>query len=67
VDGATARDVVDCIGACAEGRTLVIVTHIRREAELADRIVVMEEGRVEKDFTRGSEGYRRLLGRLRPD
>lgn len=67
VDGATARDVVDCIGTCAEGRTLVIVTHIRREAELADRIVVMEEGRVETDFTRGSEGYRRLLDRLRPD
>lgn len=67
LDGATARDVVERLGACAEGRTLVIVTHIRREAELAGRIVVMEEGRVEKDCARGSEGYRRLLDRLRPD
>ncbi|MET3662327.1 amino acid ABC transporter ATP-binding/permease protein [Aquamicrobium ahrensii] len=67
LDGPTARDVVERVGARAEGRTLVIVTHVRREAELADRILLVEQGGVRADCTRGSEEYLKLLDRLRPD
>lgn len=67
LDGPTARDVVERVGARAEGRTLVIVTHVRREAELADRILLVEHGGVRADCTRGSGEYLKLLDRLRPD
>jgi ATP-binding cassette subfamily C protein CydC len=67
LDGPTARDVIERVGICADGRALVIVTHVRREAELADRILLIEHGRVQADCVRGSREYLRLLERLRPD
>lgn len=67
LDGATARDVIERLDARAQDRALVIVTHVRREAELADRIVLVEGGRIVADAARGSEGHEELLGRLRPD
>lgn len=67
LDGPTARDVIERIGVCAGKRALVVVTHVRREAELADRIVLMEAGKIEADCARGSEAYLKLLARLRPD
>lgn len=67
LDGRTARDVVERIGAAARGRTLVVATHVRREAALADRLVVLSRGRIVSDLRRGDDGYKTALDRLRPD
>ena len=55
--------------ASAHGRTLVIATHIRREAALADRLVCLQHGRVTADLRRGVDGpaFDAALHRLRPD
>ena len=67
LDGATARDVMTRIEAGSTGRSLVIATHIRREAELADRLILLRGGRIVADVARGSTEYDQMLGRLRPD
>lgn len=67
LDGRTARDVVERIGAAARGRTLVVATHVRREAALADRLVLLSRGRIVSDFRRGDGGYKTALDGLRPD
>ena len=67
LDGATARDVMARIGAGSKGRSLVIATHIRREAELADRLILLRGGRIVADVARGSTEYEEMLSRLRPD
>ena len=67
VDGDTARDVIERIGARASGRTVVIATHIRREAEIANRLIELKAGRVEADRKQDSVEYGVLVNRLRPD
>jgi len=67
LDGATARDVIRRLAGRAEGRTILIATHLRREAEIADRIVIMERGRIVATERRGRPGYEEALNRLRPD
>lgn len=67
LDGQTARDVMARIGAGSKGRSLVIATHIRREAELVDRLIVLDGGRIVADAARGTAGYQEMLSRLRPD
>jgi putative ABC transport system ATP-binding protein len=48
LDSATARDVLGILeGLSAEGRTVLIVTHDRELAELAHRVVVMSDGRIQ--------------------
>ena len=65
LDSATAADVLQRLGAALQGRTAVIATHMRREAELADRLLVLEAGRVTGDWPRGSAGHAEALARLR--
>lgn len=60
LDGVTARDVLARLSAMAAGRSLVIATHIRREAAIADRIAVIEGGRITEISRRGG---RRSKGR----
>nr|WP_295466467.1 thiol reductant ABC exporter subunit CydC [Mesorhizobium sp.] len=67
LDGQTARDVMARIAAGSEGRSLVIATHIRREAELADRLILLSGGRIVADVARGSAEYEEMISRLRPD
>jgi len=67
LDGRTARDVLHRLALRAEGRALVIATHIRREAALADRIVVIEDGRITEFSRRGEAAFEKTLDRLRPD
>ncbi|WP_374444765.1 amino acid ABC transporter ATP-binding/permease protein [Stella sp.] len=66
-DGATARDVLARLAAGAAGRTVVVATHIRREAEGADRLIVLEAGTVTAIVERGRPGYEAALAALRPD
>lgn len=67
LDGATARDVMQRLSAMAAGRSLVISTHIRREAAIADRIAVIEGGRILEVLRRGEAAFEKALDRLRPD
>ncbi|PDS78793.1 ATP-binding cassette domain-containing protein [Rhizobium sp. L43] len=67
LDGATARDVLCRLSAMAAGRSLVIATHIRREAAIADRIAVIEGGRISEISRRGEAAFEKALDRLRPD
>lgn len=67
LDGATAADVLTRLREQAGGRALVIATHIRREAELADQIIIMEKGRITARLRLGGPGFATALGALRPD
>ncbi|WP_431673774.1 amino acid ABC transporter ATP-binding/permease protein [Rhizobium leguminosarum] len=67
LDGGTARDVLVRLSAMAPGRSLVIATHIRREAAIADRIAIIEGGRITEVSRRGEAAFEKALDRLRPD
>jgi ATP-binding cassette subfamily C protein CydC len=67
LDAATAAEVLDRLARAAAGRTLVIATHLRREAALADRILVMGAGRLTAEARRDSPAFRHILSGLRPD
>lgn len=67
LDAVTARDVLARLALQAEGRTLVIATHIRREAEIADSLIVMADGRIVSRHQRGEAGFAAVLAGLRPD
>lgn len=67
LDAVTARAVLARLTAAADGRSLVIATHIRREAALADRIVALDDGRIVAMALRGTPEFEMLLNRLRPD
>ncbi|HEY0125407.1 MAG TPA: thiol reductant ABC exporter subunit CydC [Rhizobium sp.] len=67
LDGETGRDVMRRLTARADRRSLVIATHIRREAEIADRIVVLDNGRIASTARRGETEFGAALARLRPD
>ncbi|RKK05312.1 ATP-binding cassette domain-containing protein, partial [Teichococcus wenyumeiae] len=49
------------------GHGTLVVTHLRREAELADRLVLLRGGRVAAEARRGTPDYLALLEQLRPD
>jgi ATP-binding cassette subfamily C protein CydC len=66
LDAATAHDVLQRLAQHASARTLLIATHLRREAALADRLVCMAQGRIVADLRRGSEAFDAALRNLRP-
>lgn len=65
LDGATAADVLARLARHAQGRTVLVATHLRREAELADRLLVMAQGRIAADLRRGTPDYYKALSTLR--
>ncbi|MGO4390861.1 amino acid ABC transporter ATP-binding/permease protein [Variovorax sp. M-6] len=67
LDTAAATDVLRRLDAQAAGRTLLIATHLRREAALADRLISMQDGRITADLRRGSPAFDAALKALRPD
>ena len=67
LDAATAQAVLDCVAALAQGRTLLIATHLRREAELADRLLCLQAGVIVADWRRGSVEFDAALQALRAD
>ncbi|MCR6475107.1 thiol reductant ABC exporter subunit CydC [Variovorax sp. ZS18.2.2] len=67
LDATVAHDVLQRLARHADGRTLVIATHLRREAALADRLVCMQQGRIVADLRRGSAAFDTALRTLRPD
>nr|WP_245303287.1 ATP-binding cassette domain-containing protein [Agrobacterium sp. LY4] len=67
LDGETARDVLTRLFARAQRKTVVMITHNRREAEFADRIIVLKEGRQFDECQSGTPEYGVVLETLRPD
>lgn len=67
LDRETGRDVMRRLAGHGCGRSLVIATHIRREAEIADRIVVLDKGRIVATARRGETKFDAALARLRQD
>lgn len=67
LDPATARDVLQRLDKLAAGRSILLATHVRREAALADRLVCMEDGRIVMDVMRADKGFDLVLNALRPD
>ncbi|WP_341886600.1 thiol reductant ABC exporter subunit CydC [Variovorax sp. YR752] len=67
LDAATAHDVLQRLAQQAGPRTLLIATHLRREAALADRLVCMARGRIVADLRRGTDAFEAALRGLRPD
>lgn len=65
LDGATAADVLARLRRHAGGRTVLLATHLRREAELATRLLVMRDGRIAADLRRGTPGFDAALLALR--
>ncbi len=67
LDAATAHDVIGRLKANANDRTLVIATHIRREAEVADRLIIIDGGRIIASPRRGETAFDAALAALRQD
>ena len=67
LDTEIARDVLQRLAQHAGKRTVLIATHLRREAALADRLVRMEAGHIVADLRRGTPGFEAALRALRPD
>ncbi|WP_313165612.1 thiol reductant ABC exporter subunit CydC [Massilia oculi] len=67
LDAATAADVMERLARHADGRTVLLATHLRREAQLADRLLVMRAGRLVADHRRGTRGFDAALLALRQD
>lgn len=67
LDGETARDVLARLRHAAGDRTTITATHIRREAEGADRLLVLGDGGIKATHIRGSPGFEAVLNGLRPD
>jgi len=65
LDSATAADVLARLALHAKGRTLLVATHLRREAGLADRLLVMKDGRIDADLRRGTPAFDAALDTLR--
>lgn len=67
LDRATALDVMARLSDRANGRSLVIATHIRREAEIVDVIATLDSGHIASISRRGETAFEEALNRLRPD
>lgn len=65
LDNATAHDVLARLRRHAGRRTVLLATHLRREAELAERLLVLKNGRIHADLRRGSEAFDAALAALR--
>ncbi|WP_343591599.1 thiol reductant ABC exporter subunit CydC [Paracidovorax wautersii] len=65
LDGATAADVLARLARHAGRRTVLIATHLRREALLADRLIVLAQGRIAAEHLRGTPPFDAVLATLR--
>jgi ATP-binding cassette subfamily C protein CydC len=65
LDGATAADVLARLGRRGQGQAMLVATHLRREADLADMLVVVADGRLQARHRRGEAGFGTVLASLR--
>lgn len=67
VDAATAADILQRLSDAPARPAWLMATHLRREAAHADRLLVMQQGRITADLHRGEPAFRAVLDTLRPD
>ena len=67
LDASTAADVLKRLDSLGAEKAWLLATHLRREASLADRLLVIRGGQVEAEHARGSLGFNSALAALRPD
>lgn len=67
LDAATAYDVLHRLREQVKEHTVIVATHLRREAEMADRVLWVDGGKLLLDAYRGSVEFERALSRLRTD
>lgn len=67
LDAATAADVLARLRILGEGRAWLMATHLKREAALADRLLILRSGRIEAEYHRGSPDFDAVLATLRHD
>lgn len=67
LDAATAHDVLQRLAGQAQGHTVIVATHLQREALLADRLLWLHQGRLAGQARRGEPGFAQALQRLRQD
>lgn len=65
LDSATAQDVLERLKACAGCRTLLIATHIRREARICERIIVLNQGALVESAGKSSPRFGEILETMR--
>ena len=65
LDGATASDVLQRMQQHAGTHTVLIATHVRREAQLADRLLLLAHGRIVAEHRRGTAPFDAVLATLR--
>lgn len=65
LDAETATLVLTQIKTLGRNHTIFAIAHLRREAELADRLIRLEAGRIVADVRRGERGFAELLATLR--
>ena len=67
LDAATARDVLQRLMHRAAGKTVVLCTHLQREALMADTVAYIEAGSVRGQAKREAAFWNEWVNRLRPD
>ncbi|MBB4091807.1 thiol reductant ABC exporter subunit CydC [Ochrobactrum pecoris] len=65
LDVATAQDVLERLKVKADSRTLLIATHIRREAQICERIIVLNQGALVESVGRVSPRFGEILETMR--
>lgn len=65
LDSATAQDVLERLKARAGARTLLIATHIGREAQICERIIVLNQGALVQSVGKGSLRFGDILKTMR--
>ncbi|WP_176036154.1 thiol reductant ABC exporter subunit CydC [Brucella tritici] len=65
LDAATARDVLERLKIKAGSRTLLIATHIRREAQICERIIVLNQGALVESVGKSSPRFGEILHTMR--
>ena len=65
LDQATAEDVLSRLSEQAKGRTLLIATHIQREAQICDRAIVLDQGALIQSMSKGEASFGEILNSLR--
>lgn len=67
LDASTAAYVLQQLDRAGAGRAWLLATHLQREARLADRVLVMQDGRIDGCWVRGSSEFDAAIAVLRPD
>lgn len=65
LDSATAEDVLERLKARAGSRTLLIATHIRREARICERIIVLNQGALIESVGKETGRFDEILENMR--